>query len=42
MYVSWTDILAAAAAIFTGVVGLFLLFLKVLKWRRNKKKDQEK
>ena len=40
MYVSWTDILSAVAAIFTGIVGLFLLFLKALKWYRNKNKVQ--
>lgn len=40
MYVSWTDIASAAAAVFTGLVGLFLLFLKTVKWYRKKNKVQ--
>lgn len=40
MYVSWTDILSAAAAVLTGFIGLFLLLLKAVKWYRKKKKVQ--
>ncbi len=37
MYVSWSDIIAAAATFIVGLLGLFLVFIKVVNWRRRRK-----
>lgn len=38
MYVSWSDIIAAVVTVLVGIIGLFLLFLKLINWRRRQKR----
>jgi ABC-type phosphate transport system permease subunit len=36
MYISITDILAAVATLIVGVIGVFLLAIKLINWYRHK------
>jgi hypothetical protein len=36
MYISLTDILATVATLIVGVLGLFLLIIKLINWYRHK------
>jgi preprotein translocase subunit YajC len=41
MYVSLSDIISAVVSLIVILLGLFLLFLKIVNWRRRQKKMKQ-